>query len=181
MHKYLDFSEWVAEESNIRISVYDREVCCQSFQYHLSSNVHLTYKVFVSVGTGFALARVVGVVEARYVRHQLASLAADSDEEEVVDVMCSKTGLVEVDGHVDKRFVGHRQYDEPVGVSSGRQSLHELFVIASERIVDRRAGVFVLGHRQFDEAVDISFGHQRSHETLAANARIGEEQNTEQC
>jgi len=41
-YNYLDFSEWVGEESNISISVNDCEVCCQSFQYHLSSDVHLT-------------------------------------------------------------------------------------------------------------------------------------------
>ena len=106
-YDYLDCTEWVAEEDDISIRVYHSEVRCQSFQNHLSSDVHLTYKVRLSVETDFSFVRIIGIVEARYIPHQLASPAADSDEEEVVDAMCSKAGLVEVDRHVDVSLVDH--------------------------------------------------------------------------
>jgi len=59
----------------------------------------------------------------------LASVAAHSDEEEVVNVMCSKTGLVEVDRHVDVPLVGHGQEDVSVVISSGRQCFHKAVVV----------------------------------------------------
>jgi len=105
--------------------MYDGKVCSQSFQYHIGSDVHLTYVLLLSVGTGLVLVRVVGVVEARYVPEHLARPATDSDEEKVVDAMRSKTGLVEVDRYVDETYVRHRQYDVAISISSRRQRLRE--------------------------------------------------------
>jgi len=115
-HNYLDLSEWVAEESDIDITVQDCKVGRQSLEYHVSADVHLTLELLLSVRTGSACARIIGVVETRYrhVAQHLARLATDSDEQKVVDVMRSKTGLVEVEGHVRERFVYHRQYDVAV-------------------------------------------------------------------
>ena len=83
----------------------DSEVCSNSFQYRISSYVHLAYEGWSSRGTCFAWGRVISVVEAAQC---LASPATHSHEEKVVDVMSSKSGLVEVDRHVDERLVGYR-------------------------------------------------------------------------
>ena len=89
LNNYLNFRERVVEKSDVGVAVYDGEVCRQRFKYHVRSNVHLTIKIPLSVGTGTPRARVFSVVEARYrldvVLQYLASVATDSDEQEVVD------------------------------------------------------------------------------------------------
>ena len=103
----------VADKYDVCIAVNNSKICCQSFYNHPVSNVHLPVEFSTSVVTGCTYIWIVSVVETRYrhVSHNFTRVSTKSHEQKVINLMCSKADLVEVDRHVSERFVCHNKYN----------------------------------------------------------------------
>ena len=128
---YLEMLNGVADEYDVCVAVNNGEISRQSFHDHSISNVHLPIEFSSSVIAGCTCFWIVSVVEARYrhVSHNFTRVSTKSHEQKVINLMCSKADLVEVDRHVSERFVCHNKYNIAIWVSTNCQLLCEVSVV----------------------------------------------------
>lgn len=129
--RYLYFWQRIGKKAYIEVCVDNSKVGVKSFQYHISSDVHLAYEICVSKVAGFACFGVVdiGKTSQRMLVQDIARGVANPDKQIVIDVMSAKTRLVEVHCHVHKSLIDHRENDVSVFASSGRYRFHEAAVV----------------------------------------------------